>query len=86
MAAAAAVVVAVAVAGERSDILLKHYIVPFARLDNGIGIYRFQYRGNDHTTYVGVMAQEVAKIVQAHSRAATMDTCASTTTRSASSS
>src|SRR6266403_1238572 len=57
------VVVVVVVAGERSDILLKHYIVPFARLDNGIGIYRFQYNGNEHTTYVGVMAQEVAKIV-----------------------
>ena len=42
---------------------LKHDIVPLARLDNGIGIYRFQYKGNDHTTYVGVMAQEVAKIV-----------------------
>jgi len=49
--------------GERSDIQLKHDIVPLARLDNGIGIYRFQYNGNDHTTYVGVMAQEVAKIV-----------------------
>src|SRR6266566_4634262 len=49
--------------GRRSDIQLKHDIVPLARLDNGIGIYRFQYKGNDHTTYVGVMAQEVAKIV-----------------------
>jgi Chaperone of endosialidase len=59
----AAVVVVAVVAGKRSDILLKHDIVPFARLDNGIGIYRFQYNGNDHTTSVGVMAQEVAKIV-----------------------
>jgi hypothetical protein len=50
-------------AADRSDIQLKHDIVPLARLENGIGIYRFQYNGNDHTTYVGVMAQEVAKIV-----------------------
>jgi len=37
--------------------------VPLGRLDNGIGVYRFRYRGNDHTTYVGVMAQEVQNIV-----------------------
>ena len=42
-----------------SDIRLKEYIVPLGRLDNGIGVYRFRYRGNDHTRYVGVMAQEV---------------------------
>ena len=32
------------------------------RLSNGIGIYRFRYKGSDHTTYVGVMAQEVESI------------------------
>ena len=37
--------------------------MPLGRLDNGIGVYRFRYRGNDHTTYVGVMAQEVQTIV-----------------------
>jgi hypothetical protein len=49
--------------GRRSDIRLKEDIVPLGRLDNGIGVYRFRYRGNDHTTYVGVMAQEVQTIV-----------------------
>ena len=47
----------------RSDIRLKEDIVPVARLDNGIGIYRFRYKGSDHTAYVGVVAQEVRKIV-----------------------
>jgi hypothetical protein len=47
----------------RSDIRLKEDIVALTRLDNGIGIYRFRYKGNDHTAYVGVMAQEVAKVV-----------------------
>jgi hypothetical protein len=42
-----------------SDIRLKEDIVPLARLDNGIELYRFRYKGNDHTAYVGVMAQEV---------------------------
>ena len=37
--------------------------MPLGRLDNGIGVYRFRYRGNDHTFYVGVMAQEVQTIV-----------------------
>ena len=37
--------------------------MPLGRLDNGIGVYRFRYRGSDHTTYVGVMAQEVQTIV-----------------------
>jgi hypothetical protein len=46
-----------------SDIRLKEDIVPLGRLDNGIAVYRFRYRGNDHTTYVGVMAQEVQTIV-----------------------
>ena len=46
-----------------SDIRLKEDIVPLGRLDNGIGLYRFRYRGGDHTTYVGVMAQDVQTIV-----------------------
>jgi hypothetical protein len=32
-------------------------------LDNGIGLYRFRYKGSDRTAYVGVMAQEVQPIV-----------------------
>ena len=46
-----------------SDIRLKQDIVLLGRLDNGIGVYRFRYRGNDHTAYVGVMAQDVQTIV-----------------------
>jgi Chaperone of endosialidase len=49
--------------GHRSDIRLKEEIVPLGRLGNGIGLYRFRYRGNDRTAYVGVMAQEVQTIV-----------------------
>jgi Chaperone of endosialidase len=49
--------------GRFSDIRLKEDIVSLGRLANGIGVYRFRYRGNDHTTYVGVMAQEVQNIV-----------------------
>jgi hypothetical protein len=48
--------------GRRSDIRLKTDIVPLVRLDNGLELYRFRYKGNDHTAYVGVMAQEVQKI------------------------
>ena len=47
----------------RSDIRLKDDIVALGRLDNGIGLYRFRYKGGDHTVYVGVMAQEVQNIV-----------------------
>jgi hypothetical protein len=32
------------------------------RLDNGIELYRFRYKGSDRTTYVGVMAQDVQQI------------------------
>jgi hypothetical protein len=46
-----------------SDIRLKKDIMPLGWLDNGIGVYRFRYRGDDRTTYVGVMAQEVQAIV-----------------------
>jgi len=35
---------------------------PLMRLDNGLGLYRFRYKGSDPTLYVGVMAQEVQKI------------------------
>ena len=34
-------------------------------LDDGIGLYRFRYKGSDHTAYVGVLAQEVMEIVPA---------------------
>jgi FecR protein/Chaperone of endosialidase len=44
-----------------SDIRLKRDIVEVARLDNGIGLYRFRYNWSDEV-YVGVMAQEVAKV------------------------
>jgi hypothetical protein len=37
---------------------LKHDIVLIGRLSNGIGFYRFAYKGS-HKIYVGVMAQEV---------------------------
>lgn len=46
-----------------SDVRLKEDIVPLGRLDNGIGVYRFRYLGSDHTSYVGVMAQDVQTIV-----------------------
>jgi hypothetical protein len=45
-----------------SDVRLKHDIVLLGRLDNGLGYYRFKYNGSEEI-YVGVMAQEVAKIV-----------------------
>jgi Chaperone of endosialidase len=48
--------------GRRSDIRLKQDITPLVRLDNGLELYRFRYKGTDHTFYVGVMAQEVRKI------------------------
>ncbi len=53
----------VAHAGRRSDIRLKQDIVRLGQLDSGIGIYRFRYQGRDHTTYVGVMAQEVRAVM-----------------------
>jgi hypothetical protein len=48
--------------GELSDCRLKRDVMLLARLDNGIGIYRYRYPWSD-TVYVGVMAQEVARIV-----------------------
>src|SRR5262245_35368946 len=43
--------------GRRSDVRLKDDIVLLGRLDNGLGFYRFAYKGSN-TAYVGVMAQE----------------------------
>lgn len=48
--------------GRHSDIRLKEDIVPLGRLSNGLELYRFRYRGHDHTPYVGVMAQEVRNV------------------------
>jgi outer membrane immunogenic protein len=42
-----------------SDIRLKRDIALVARLDDGLGLYRYRYLWSD-TVYVGVMAQEVA--------------------------
>jgi len=48
--------------GRRSDIRLKQAIIPLVRLNNGLELYRFRFKGRDHTAYVGVIAQEVQKI------------------------
>jgi uncharacterized membrane protein YgcG len=48
--------------GRRSDLRLKQDVVPLLHLGNGLELYRFRYKGSDHTLYVGVMAQEVQKI------------------------
>lgn len=45
-----------------SDARLKTDVILLARLDNGIGLYRFRYLSSD-IVHVGVMAQEVAAIV-----------------------
>jgi len=45
-----------------SDIRAKRDIAPLARLDNGIGLYRFRYTWSDQL-YVGVIAQEVASVM-----------------------
>jgi outer membrane immunogenic protein len=42
-----------------SDMRLKRDITLVARLDDGLGLYRYRYLWSD-TVYVGVMAQEVA--------------------------
>jgi hypothetical protein len=47
--------------GEFSDCRLKRDVVLLARLDNGIGIYRYRYLWSD-IVYVGVIAQEVLEI------------------------
>ena len=48
--------------GRRSDVVLKHDIVPLGRLSNGINYYRFKYNGSNRD-YVGVMAQEVLAVM-----------------------
>jgi hypothetical protein len=45
-----------------SDIRLKEAIVPLMRLDNGLELYRFRYKGGDRNAYVGVMAQDVQQV------------------------
>ena len=45
-----------------SDIRLKRDLVPLARLDSGLGLYRYRYTWSDQL-YVGVMAQEVSDVV-----------------------
>jgi outer membrane immunogenic protein len=42
-----------------SDVRLKRDVTLVARLDDGLGLYRYRYLWSD-TVYVGVMAQEVA--------------------------
>ena len=49
-------------ARRRSDVRLKHDLVLLGRLDDGLGYYRFTYNGG-HTSYVGVMAQEVQNVM-----------------------
>jgi hypothetical protein len=44
--------------------MLKHDIVLLGRMDNGLGFYRFSYRGSEKA-FVGVMAQEVQRILPA---------------------
>jgi hypothetical protein len=66
-ASAAAIAAAVIAAGggggrRRSDLRLKHDLVLLGRLDDGLGYYRFVYKGG-HTAYVGVMAQEVETVM-----------------------
>jgi Chaperone of endosialidase len=41
-----------------SDMRLKQDIIQVARLDNGLGLYRYRYKWSNQA-YVGVMAQEV---------------------------
>jgi Chaperone of endosialidase len=45
-----------------SDIHLKREIASVGELANGVGLYRYRYLWTD-TTYVGVMAQEVAAVM-----------------------
>jgi hypothetical protein len=44
-----------------SEIRLKRDITKVGEVENGIGLYRFRYIWSD-TTYVGVLAQEVAAV------------------------
>jgi hypothetical protein len=47
--------------GRRSDIRLKEDVVLVGRLDSGLGLYSFRYRGEPQT-YVGVMAQDALMV------------------------
>lgn len=47
--------------GRRSDANLKENIRLLERMENGIGIYVFNYK-EDATPYVGVLAQEVRRL------------------------
>ena len=47
--------------GMMSDIRAKHDVTLLGHLDNGVGFYRFSYKGSDKA-YVGVMAHEVQKV------------------------
>jgi hypothetical protein len=44
-----------------SDIRLKRDVTQVGRLPDGLGLYRYRYLWSD-TSYVGVMAQEVAAV------------------------
>ena len=51
-----------------SDQSIKENIIKIGRLDNGINIYKFDYRPEykdtwGHGTHIGVMAQEVEKVI-----------------------
>ena len=45
-----------------SDIMLKEDVVLLGRLHNGLGFYRFHYKG-DNQLFVGVIAQEVQMVL-----------------------
>jgi hypothetical protein len=45
-----------------SDVRLKRDVHEVATIDSGIKLYRFRYRWNA-TEYVGVMAQDIAKLL-----------------------
>ena len=47
--------------GRRSDIAVKQNVALLGYLSNGLGFYRFAYKGSE-TAYVGVMAQEVQAV------------------------
>src|SRR5690349_1798174 len=45
-----------------SDSRLKEAVVPLKQLANGVELYRFRYKG-DSKVYVGVIAQQVARLM-----------------------
>lgn len=52
----------VAAGAAKSDIRLKENIKKIGKLDNGLGVYHYNYIGDD-TLWIGVMAQEVEAIM-----------------------